>query len=744
MDVCEARYVKMTILAQHSPMKIILDTSASNLPITDGKMYTRPRVYLERPKPTCLLALKYVHLQTHVVRKTDVADMLIAIALLALGLDVSPLVQLECAGCNMAVPLVTPKVHMDVAVLNMDGHCLTSKGCQSGCNDVSKPLASQEPVIVRTTSAAPPNSTAPVTSDGKCGASKGGTVCGDWPYGNCCSMYGFCGNTSAHCGAGCQSGNCLSAAVAPASGPRPAPAAPQQGSFAIIGQSGVPAMHAALLPNGRVVFLDKLENYTQVRLPGGHYAMSAEYNPADNTVVPLAYKTNAFCCGGCFLADGSVVSLGGNAPLAWLDPTIGDGFDAVRYLHRSSTDPSLNGRNWTEPGNKLASNRWYASAQTMSNGSIFVASGSLNGLDPTVLTNNNPTYEILNASAVSQGVNFVLDILKKNQPYYMYPFLHLLPDDSLFIFVSKSSEQYSVASQRTIKTFPELSGDYRTYPNTGSSVLLPLSSSKDWRPEIIICGGGAYQDITSPTDPSCGRIQPFSDTPEWEMDAMPEGRGMVEGTLLPDGTIIWLNGGNRGAQGFGLMADPTQTALLYEPGRSLGQRFSTLASSDIPRLYHSVALLLLDGTLMVAGSNPVQMPVLTPDAQNPYATEFRVERYTPPYLEGANSTRRPKDIVLSCKTLIPKATFTAVFSVPAGAVAPSVVLYQGGFVTHSLHMGHRMVVCDTAGWVAGNIKQNLIVTMPPNSSIVPPGPYVVYVLADGIPGIGQFVRIGII
>jgi len=31
---------------------------------------------------------------------------------------------------------------------------------------------------------------------------------------------------------------------------------------------------------------------------------------------------------------------------------------------------------------------------------------------------------------------------------------------------------------------------------------------------------------------------------------MPAGRGMVEGTLLPDGTVIWLNGGNLGAQGF--------------------------------------------------------------------------------------------------------------------------------------------------------------------------------------------------
>ena len=34
-----------------------------------------------------------------------------------------------------------------------------------------------------------------VTSDGSCGAMNGGTVCGNWRAGSCCSMYGFCGNT---------------------------------------------------------------------------------------------------------------------------------------------------------------------------------------------------------------------------------------------------------------------------------------------------------------------------------------------------------------------------------------------------------------------------------------------------------------------------------------------------------------------------------------------------------------------
>ncbi|TAQ89518.1 hypothetical protein B7494_g2162 [Chlorociboria aeruginascens] len=629
-------------------------------------------------------------------------------------------------------------------------HCLVSNGCQSGCTDAStsstppSSTTTGEPVIsaVTSTLASSAAATAPVTTDGTCGTSNNNEVCGNWPNGNCCSMYGFCGNTSAHCGAGCQSGDCISAPAVPAPSATPAPANANPGAFKIVGDSGVPAMHAALMPNGRVFFLDKVENYTQLNTSDGYYAYSSEYDPATNQAVPLAYLTNAFCSGGSFLADGRVISVGGNAPLSFIDPNVGDGFTAIRYLDRSSSDASLNGQSWSEPGNKLASARWYATVQTMPDGTVFVASGSLNGLDPTVLANNNPTYEILSPTAISSGQNVPLEILEKNQPYYMYPFIHLLNDGTLFIFVSKSSEIFNVGTNTTVKSLPDLPGDYRTYPNTGGSVLLGLSSANNWAPDIVICGGGAYQDITSPCDPSCGRIQPLATTPTWEMDAMPEGRGMVEGTLLADGTVIFLNGGSSGAQGFGLMKDPALEALLYDPKAALGQRFSVLATSTIPRLYHSVALLLLDGTLMITGSNPVEQPMLTPDADNPYVTEFRVENYVPPYLQGDNANKRPTNVVLSSGTLkTDSSTFTVAFTAPAGGQAVRFVLYHGGFITHSVHMGHRMMDLDTTGWVAGATSQKLTVTSPPNNNVAPPGPYVVYILVDGIPAVGQFVSV---
>ena len=96
---------------------------------------------------------------------------------------------------------------------------------------------------------------------------------------------------------------------------------------------------------------------------------------------------------------------------------------------------------------------------------------------------------------------------------------------------------------------PDLPGMHRTYPNTGGSVVLPLRPEENYTEEVMVCGGGAWNGIDSPCDPSCGRIRLRDANPQWQMTAMPEGRGMVEGVLLLDGTVLWTNGVQRGAEG---------------------------------------------------------------------------------------------------------------------------------------------------------------------------------------------------
>jgi len=89
---------------------------------------------------------------------------------------------------------------------NDTAHC--GAGCQNGPCTGSSSSSSSLSLSSTSTSASSTASAGSVTTDGSCGAGNGNTVCGNWPNGACCSQYGFCGNDTAHCGAGCQNGPC--------------------------------------------------------------------------------------------------------------------------------------------------------------------------------------------------------------------------------------------------------------------------------------------------------------------------------------------------------------------------------------------------------------------------------------------------------------------------------------------------------------------------------------------------------
>jgi hypothetical protein len=81
--------------------------------------------------------------------------------------------------------------------------------------------------------------------------------------------------------------------------------------------------------------------------------------------------------------------------------------------------------------------------------------------------------------------------------------------------------------------------------------------------------------------------------------------------------------------------NPAFQGVLYDPTAPAGSRFSQadLPTSSIARLYHSVATLTPNGTIMLAGSNP------NDDVSTvKFATEYRVEWLTPSYLSQPRPT----------------------------------------------------------------------------------------------------------
>ena len=125
-----------------------------------------------------------------------------------------------------------------------------------------------------------------------------------------------------------------------------------------------------------------------------------------------------------------------------------------------------------------------------------------------------------------------------------------------------------------------------------------------------------------------------------------------------------------------------------------------------------------------------------------FVTEFRVETYTPPYLTGDRRLQRPSNVILSTDSLTANgSTFILSFMDPSKGDTVSIVLYSGGWVTHSLHMGARMMSLDSGGFNPGQQNQSLYVVMPPSPNVAIPGPYMIFVLVDGTPSVGTWVRV---
>jgi len=85
---------------------------------------------------------------------------------------------------------------------------------------------------------------------------------------------------------------------------------------------------------------------------------------------------------------------------------------------------------------------------------------------------------------------------------------------------------------------------------------------------------------------------------------------------LPDGTVLIVNGAQKGKAGFASATDPNLEAVLYDPSGPVGTRFSNVGSTTIPRMYHSEATLLPDGRVLISGSNP---------GDSNFPDEYRVE-----------------------------------------------------------------------------------------------------------------------
>lgn len=193
---------------------------------------------------------------------------------------------------------------------------------------------------------------------------------------------------------------------------------------------------------------------------------------------------------------------------------------------------------------------------------------------------------------------------------------------------------------------------------------------------------------------------------------------------LPDGRYLILNGAVNGRAGFGLAPNPNKGAVLYDPTKAPGTRMTQLASSTIARLYHSEAVLMNDGRVLVSGSDPE-------DGVN--EQEHRLEYFSPDYiLSGA---AKPTFSITNKDWAYGQSVAFQLTSAVSGAIRVSLLGAVGS--THGNNMGQRTLFPAVS--CSGS---TCTVTAPPNGNISPPAWYQMFVLDGPTPSHAVWVRIG--
>jgi hypothetical protein len=190
-------------------------------------------------------------------------------------------------------------------------------------------------------------------------------------------------------------------------------------------------------------------------------------------------------------------------------------------------------------------------------------------------------------------------------------------------------------------------------------------------------------------------------------------------TLLPDGSVL-VTGGSSNSRVDDLTA-AVYDAELWSPAT---QTWTTLPRMQTPRQYHSTALLLTDGRVLVGGGG---RNGLTPSSDEP-----SVEFYSPPYL-----FRGPRPTVSAAPRRI---TYGMSFSIgtPDAARIASVALVRPGSVTHAFNEDQLFVPLAFTPGVGG-----LTIQAPASGSIAPPGYYMLFIVdASGVPSVAPFVSVG--
>lgn len=462
------------------------------------------------------------------------------------------------------------------------------------------------------------------------------------------------------------------------------------------------AVAAANLPNGEIVFWSA---YKKTNYGGSGMTWTAIFDPSTGlSSEALVQNTNhdMFCPGTSVLEDGRVMITGGS-----------NGLKVTIY------DPSNN--SWTNgPDMNIA--RGYHAQTVLSDGSVFVLGGSWSG---TRGGKNGEVFSDHGGWQLKSGItipNSSSLLTADKQGVYR-------ADNHMWLFEAPNGKIFHAGPSRRMHWI-DLSGNGLITPSV-------LRGDDD----DSMCGNAVMYDI--------GKILTIGGAPDYNLanghnrayviDINEPGptvertgdmefpRTMANSVVLPSGEVVVV-GGQEYAEIF-TDFDAVYKAEIWNPTTGIWRTLET--EMEIPRTYHSVAMLMRDGRVWAAGgglcgtcsTNHLDAEILTPSYLIDGDTG-RLKRR--PAIQSVPASINPGETISVTMDTSDTHTFA---------------LVRLSAVTHNTNNDMRRIplaVSDLGG------SPNIFELDVPNSySIVLPGTYWLFAMnSDGVPSIGETVYVG--
>lgn len=447
-------------------------------------------------------------------------------------------------------------------------------------------------------------------------------------------------------------------------------------------------IHMSLMPNGRIIMWDR-HNDPQHNMPNWD-GDPRLWDLTTNTITPAALLDyDLFCSGHSFLPDGRLFVTGGH---------IGDniGEDKARIYDPISDTwgmvPDMN------------AGRWYPSNVTLANGDVVVMAGTIT---PTVV---NTLTQVWQSSSNSWRTLIAPPGDLSDYPG-TYPWNFLAPDSRVFVAGPQRIAHYLDVSGSG--TWTKVASNTLPYRDYGSAVAFGNG-------KIMIVGGtpGDSNNVALEPSASVEIIDLNVDKPSWQpAQSMSTGRRQHNATTLPDGKILVTGGSS--LPGFDNVAGAVLHPEMYDPATNI---WSPMSPHTRYRGYHSNAMLLLDGRVLITGGGH-------PDPKGG-SEEKNAEIYSPPYL-----FKGPRPVIQYVPSQI---TYDRPFLIATSGVISKVTLIRLPSVTHSFNQNQifrELTFTQT--------RCGLETRLPANSNVVPPGHYMLFIVnSNGVPSVAKIVQVG--